>query len=177
MKNAIVKYSLIALSFFLLTGCNSSTKDKTNTGTPGDTTISKAKGDTVTTPLLPEKVKVTVNEQNYQYDSISVITGTIVTESFYGPPGFGEHPKTDSKEEVYILTVEKPITVISKETDEYATNTTKENVSRIQLIMPENNDASGYKNKTVRLTGTFFGPQTGHHHTDVLLDVQKVEVL
>ena len=59
----------------------------------------------------------------------------------------------------------------------YATNTTKENVSRIQLIMPGNIDASGYKNKTVRLTGTFFGPQTGHHHTDVLLDVQKVEVL
>jgi hypothetical protein len=177
MKKATVKHSFIALSFFLLISCNNNTKDKTNTGATGDTATTKGKADATTTPTHPGKEKAVVNQQNYQYDSVSVITGTITTESFYGPPGFGEHPKTDSKEESYILTVEKPITVISKETDENATNTTKENVTRIQLIIPDNNDASGYKNKTVRLTGTFFGPQTGHHHTDVLMDVQKVEVL
>ena len=175
MKKTIVKHSAIALGFILWVSCNNNSKDKTST--PGDTVAPKGKMDTATRPTNPVEEKTTTNQLKYQYDSVSVITGTIGTESFYGPPGFGEHPKTDSKEEVYVLTVEKPITVISKETDENATNTTKENVSRIQLIMPDNNDASGYKNKTVRLTGTFFGPQTGHHHTDVLLDVQKVEVL
>lgn len=175
MKKIIVKHSAIALGFILLVSCNNNTKDKTST--PVDTAVAKEKMDTATIPTHPEEEKTTANQQSYQYDSVSVITGTVTTESFYGPPGFGEHPKTDSKEEVYILTVEKPINVISKETDENATNTTKENVSKIQLIMPDNNDASGYKNKTVRLTGTFFGPQTGHHHTDVLMDVQKVEVL
>jgi hypothetical protein len=176
MKKVIVKHGAIALSFFLLISCNNS-KDKTSSGATGDTVTTNGKADTTTAPTHPEEVTTIANQQNYQYDSVSVITGTVTTEIYFGPPGFGEHPKTDSKEEVYILTIEKPITVISKETDENATNITKENVSRIQLIMPDNIDASGYKNKTVRLTGTFFGAQTGHHHTDVLMDVQKVEVL
>jgi outer membrane murein-binding lipoprotein Lpp len=175
MKKTILKYSAMALGFILWAGCSNNTKNKTSTHI--DTAVTKGKMDTAAIPTHPEEEKSTANQENYQYDSVSVITGIITTESFYGPPGFGEHPKTDSKEEVYILSVEKPITVISKETDENATNTTKENVSKIQLIMPDNIEAPAYKNKTVRLTGTFFGPQTGHHHTDVLLDVQKAEKL
>ena len=177
MKSIIIKQGLIILSFGLLTGCNNNSKDKTaNTGAKVDTAATKTdtvpKQDLVKEPTIPAS-----NQQDYSYEpAVSVITGTITTESFYGPPGFGEHPKTDSREEVYILALEKPINVIStaKETDDDA-NTTKKNVSKIQLISPDNVDLADYKNKKIRLTGTFFGPQTGHHHTDVLLDIQKLE--
>jgi hypothetical protein len=182
MKILLVKPGILLLSLCLLVSCNNGSKDKTvnSSSTQGDT--SATKDDTTThqattneqTPAAPF-----ANLKDYQYEpTVSVITGTIKTESFYGPPGFGEHPKTDSREEVYLLVLEKPINVIStaKENDDDA-NTTKNNVLKIQLISPDNINLANYKNKTVRLTGTFFGPETGHHHTDVLMDIQQADGL
>lgn len=32
-----------------------------------------------------------------------------------------------------------------------------------------------YLNKQVTVSGTLFGAQTGHHHTDILLDLITIE--
>jgi len=39
------------------------------------------------------------------------ISGILKYELFYGPPGFGENPKEDKKEQVFILHLDKPIIV------------------------------------------------------------------
>lgn len=118
------------------------------------------------------------NKQDYFYEpSVSIILGTIKIESFFGPPGYGENPQTDSREDSYILNLDSPINVISneKEIEEGDFNYTKYNITKIQLTSTSNVNLTNFKNRIVRLTGTFFGASTGHHHTEVLMDVSKIE--
>lgn len=138
-------------------------------------------GDLVTDKNLARKEDTqtaTTNQQDYYYEStVSIISGTIKIETFFGPPGYGENPQTDSREDSYILNLDNSINVISKskEIEEGDFNSTKYNVSKIQLTSTSGVKLTNYKNKFVRLAGTFFGSHTGHHHTDVLMDVKKIE--
>jgi hypothetical protein len=53
-----------------------------------------------------------VNAAALQYDPAVVeLTGTVVLEEFFGPPGFGEDPKTDSRELYAILVLDAPVSV------------------------------------------------------------------
>jgi len=164
----IITSATLSLFFFVIVSCNNSADNKkTDTVSPkNDTIVSN-------NPAPP------ATQKDFQYEpAISVISGTIATEMFYGPPGFGENPKTDKKEDIYLLVPDQPVNVIGPaDQNEEDNNTTKNNIVKIQLIFPETINPVDYKNKKVRLSGTFFGPETGHHHTDVLLDVQKLEEL
>jgi hypothetical protein len=182
MKSAMLIPGGIVLGFCLLSSCNNN-KTSTVSGNPVDSTLpATIKNDT--TSQAPEKsqkvITTTANQQDYKYDpSVSVITGTIITEMFYGPPGYGENPKTDKQEHPYLLKLETPVNVISAsgKTDEDEDNPTVNNISKIQLIWPDGIDMEKLINKPVRLTGTFFHAHTGHHHTDILMDVEKLEEL
>ena len=138
-------------------------------------------GDLVTDRNLAKNKKVQtpqINQQDYNYEpTVSVIVGVIKAETFFGPPGYGENPKTDSKEHVYVLNLDKSINVISntKDAEEDEFNSTKYDIQKIQLNPSEGIKLSKYKNKKVRLSGTFFGAHTGHHFTEVLLDVEKID--
>jgi ketosteroid isomerase-like protein len=138
-------------------------------------------GDLVTDKNLAKNEttkNTTANQQDYYYEpTVSIISGTIKIETFFGPPGFGENPQTDSREDSYILNLDNSINIISKSKDieEGDFNSTKYNIAKIQLTSTSGVKLTNYKNKFVRLTGTFFGAHTGHHHTDVLMDVKKIE--
>lgn len=122
----------------------------------------------------------TYNKRSYLYEpEISVISGVLIIQSYFGTPGYGDNPETDSREYSYILMLEKPIDVISKteNPEEGDFDITKSNLKEIQLTSTQNINFSNYKNKAVRLTGTFFGANTGHHHTEALIIVQKIEEL
>ena len=151
----MVHQGLIVLVFCTLISCNNKSGEKTSLTTSGDTT--KTETDTTNDQNLNKDAAVTpaAKQEDYQYDpSVSVVSGTLTTEMFYGAPGYGENPKTDKQEHPYLLILEKPINVFSTEKD--GPNTTKNNISKIQLIWPDEIDMSKYKNKTVRLTGIFF---------------------
>lgn len=136
-------------------------------------------GDLVTDKNLAKKENTktaTTNQKDYYYEpTVSIISGTIKTETFFGPPGYGEDPQTDSREVSYILNLDNSINVISKSKEEGDFNSTRYNISKIQLTSTSDVEFTNYKNKFVRLTGTFFGAHTGHHHTDVLMDVKKIK--
>lgn len=175
MKSAILNHGVIAVSLCLLTSCNNSSNDKTSSSTT-------AKEDTSATNQNLNKEPATTipaaDQQDYNFEpSVSEITGIIQAEIFYGPPGYGENPKTDKVEHFFMLILQKPINVVStdKNADADDVNATKNNISKIQLLPADNIDLNNYIAKTVKLTGTFFGAHTGHHHTDVLMDVQKIE--
>lgn len=115
------------------------------------------------------------NSSEYYFDSpSSVVYGKVITETHYGPPGYGEDPKHDSKEHFYMLLLDKPINVIADINDEVSTTTN--DVTKIQLV-PNCDMNDGYLNKYVKLTGQFFYWFTGHHHTEVLLDVKRAEII
>lgn len=144
---------LIILSF-LLAACSSG---KEHEGSQAVTTDS------------PEKEQM----QPYQYEpAISVLTGTLKTENFWGPPGYGEDTLTDMKENCAMLVLDQPIDVLADTSGEF--NQAADNVGIIQLASTIKLDS--YVGKQVEIKGELFGAQTAHHHTPVLLDVKDVKL-
>ncbi len=108
----------------------------------------------------------------YEPDTTAV-TGVLTRRMFYGPPGYGEDPKHDSKEPGFYLELSKGVcTVVGKYAD---LDVPKSDVRSIQLVL----DAAGYKRlrpslgKTITLRGTLFASHTGHHHAELLLTVLR----
>ena len=109
--------------------------------------------------------------------SVSVVTGKLKVEMYYGPPNYGESPSTDSKEYSYILYPDSVINVIQKDSNGNSADKTIENVKKFQLAQMGEVKLHPFVNKRIRVTGEFFGAITGHHHTDVLMSVEKAEEL
>ncbi len=63
---------------------------------------------------------------------ISTLIGTLKQKIFYGPPNFGENPKTDLKDTVWVLVLDKPIAVVPAIGDEE--NESEDNVEEIQIF-------------------------------------------
>jgi len=119
-----------------------------------------------------------VNKENpteYQYEpAISTIHGTLSSKVYWGPPGYGEDTTVDERENVYLLLLDKGINIQAPKKDlSDGYNAAINNVMQLQLVNQQSLDA--YLNKEVTVTGTLFGAQTGHHHTDVLLDVKSIK--
>ncbi|MCL2027225.1 MAG: DUF4431 domain-containing protein [Bacteroidales bacterium] len=128
---------------------------------------------------ITTKIEI-ANQQDYYYEPTeSVISGTIKSETFFGPPGYGDNPQTDSREDYYILYLDNSINVISesKEIEEGDFNYTRYNIYKIQIAPAFGSDITftKYENKFIQLTGTFYGAHSGHHKTDVILSVNKIE--
>lgn len=138
--------------------------------------------------LLPdiEKVKNTLKEsfnsfsQKHNsdfsfYPLESELSGELIVRSFFGPPNYGEDPINDAREDAYILKLKYPINVISNKTifEEGDSDITELNVNEVQLV--PNKSLKGYVNKIVKVKGVFFGANTGHHRTPVLLDLKEIE--
>jgi hypothetical protein len=90
----------------------------------------------------------------------STIYGKLTTETFYGPPGFGEDPINDEKVKQYILVLEE---------DPF------EDHPKMQIEYVGNMDLTKFLNKKVRVSGTFFSSLTGYHNTPILIDAKNIE--
>jgi uncharacterized protein DUF4431 len=117
----------------------------------------------------------TGNALEYQYEpAVSTLHGTLTSKVYFGPPGYGEDTLADEKERTYVLVLDKGIAIQQPKKDlSDGYNAAIGNVTHIQLLNQESLDK--YLNKTVSVTGTLFGAQTGHHHTDVLLDLKSIK--
>jgi hypothetical protein len=92
----------------------------------------------------------------------STVYGKLTTETFYGPPGYGEDPENDEKVNQYILYLEEdPLGKMAK----------------MQLVYSGNEDLSTFKNKQVKVTGTFFSSHTGYHNTAILIESKNIELV
>jgi hypothetical protein len=111
------------------------------------------------------------NERNDQMNTVpmigkntklSIIFGKLQTETFYGPPGYGEDPENDKKLNQYMLYLEEePLGEMAK----------------MQLVYSGNEDLSKFKNKQVKVTGTFFSSHTGYHNTAILIESKNIELV
>ncbi len=128
-------------------------------------------------PQAPEKQEAQESEKKewLEYEPAVVeLKGKLGIETFFGPPNFGENPETDSKERSWILSLNKPINVRAKTETDPILGPSVEDVRKLQLVMPK-----PYREligKKVIVKGTLFHGHTGHHHTDVLLDVQSISL-
>lgn len=108
-------------------------------------------------------------EFNYETGNVTV-TGRIVFRTFYGPPNYGENPKTDSRETQAILLLDSPIDVIGTSTDDF--NVTERGVKELTLVWDQ--PLRPLRGKRVIAQGSLFHAHTGHHHTKVLMSVTSV---
>jgi hypothetical protein len=108
-----------------------------------------------------------INNFHYYEPNVSTLTGIIEEAMFYGPPGYGEDTVNDVKENVYLLKLDKSIDMVADTSNEF--NVAKSNIMQLQLL--SKNGMENMKNKRVTLSGTLFGAQTGHHHTEVLFEL------
>ena len=110
------------------------------------------------------------------------LTGTLVTEEFYGPPNYGETPETDRVEKAYILKLDTPIEIvgdiaaaIGADGQGIISTTT---VSRVQLSGEfDTKSANKLIGQQVKLDGRLFPAHTGHHHTPMLADCSYIAKL
>lgn len=135
------------------------------------TTIAEYKGDNkvigfgiLGNVFLSDKLNDIFNKEGRTYK------GTVSTELHYGPPGYGEDEVNDSKVYPYFLILDEPVNL----TTEDGISTTVNNVEKIQLTTTQNINLDDYKDSEVEISGELFEANTGHHYTDILIDVKKI---
>jgi hypothetical protein len=106
----------------------------------------------------------------------TTLEGKVYIFDAFGPPGFGENPEADAKETYFGLTFISPICVRGRPGDP-VNSQTEWHVGVVQLVVPDALRPRIASGEGVRLTGVLFHGFTGHHHSDVLMDVTKVETV
>jgi hypothetical protein len=117
-------------------------------------------------PRAPSK-----KELSYE-PAVVELEGILTIKKYFGPPYYGEHPKTDKKEGQWILRLNEPVDVIGD--DRYPETMSVLGVRDIQLVLSGRH--SELIGKEVLAKGTLFHRLTAHHHTDVLLEVQSISL-
>jgi len=122
-----------------------------------------------------EVIPIALKPNQYLFEpNVVTVSGKLITEMYYGAPNYGESPATDDKEYVYVLVLDSTIDVINN----VATNKegeghhTEIGVKKVQLIYGANIPLKQMENKKVKVKGMFINAHTGHHHTEVLLEVK-----
>jgi hypothetical protein len=102
----------------------------------------------------------------------TTLAGTVKIYTFFGPPGYGESPSTDMKEQQAILQLTKPLcTVASKDdADEY-------DQLNVMLVRMGNFDLRPFAGKFVTVRGSLFHANTGHHRTPVLISIYDAPIV
>ncbi|GMO42193.1 MAG: hypothetical protein Ta2F_18210 [Termitinemataceae bacterium] len=94
----------------------------------------------------------------YEYSNTIILKGKIELREFYGPPNYGENPKTDKKESYYFLLLDKSLIINSK------------NIKELQIIFATQKDAGNFMaGERYYIKGKLFLAITGHHHSPVLI--------
>lgn len=103
------------------------------------------------------------------------LDGRLVVQSKYGPPNYGEEPKTDQKAKVPVLLLRDRVAVLGDRGEGYNSQTVY-GVRQIQLAFAYGETShKALIGRQVVVTGTLFHAHTGHHYTDVVLKVRSIE--
>jgi hypothetical protein len=110
--------------------------------------------------------------------TVVTLTGTLVRETFPGPPNYSSISQADEAETYWLIVLGAPVCV-SEDRAEPALNPRQNAVNKVQLVLQrqqyeQNRTLLG---REVIATGTLFGEHTGHHHTPALLTVRTLEAL
>jgi hypothetical protein len=113
---------------------------------------------------------------SYETDGVK-LAGKIKRMTFPGPPNYESVKKGDQPEVAWILTLDKPVCVNADRSNEF--DEAEKNVSDVQLALaPEGFTKwrAFVRNRVpVVVTGKLFHAHTGHHHTQVLIEVADIK--
>lgn len=108
--------------------------------------------------------------------ALVTLQGSIALKPAYGPPGFGEDPEHDAREDYLAFILETPVCTAASpkpDTDDVA----EADIRAMQLVFPGSEafrNAKRWIGKKISVTGGLYHGFTGHHHTTVLLTVKDI---
>ena len=108
--------------------------------------------------------------------TVESIVGTLVRRTFPGPPNYEDVKRGDQAETGWYITLAQPVCFAGTPGDE-PNSKDFARVNFVQLVLTHGEYKSDAElvGKHVRVTGTFFAAQTGHHHAPVLVQVRTLE--
>ncbi len=108
--------------------------------------------------------------------AIIELQGRVIVQWRYGPPNYGENPKTDARVRVPILVLSKPVNARGNPQDELNSESV-EGTRRIQLdFFNVKTPYTQFTGKRVIVTGTLRHAITGHDYTKVVMNLQSIKV-
>ena len=108
---------------------------------------------------------------HYNDDSVELI-GTVRLQTFFGPPNYGEDPKTDARETQTVLVLDHPICVSD---DPKNQQSAEQDQQQITLVPLGRQQLSSYAGQRITVQGALFHAMNGHHHTAVLLQLEHLK--
>jgi Domain of unknown function (DUF4431) len=105
-----------------------------------------------------------------------IIQGSISLMPAYGPPGFGEDPKNDAREDYLALTLDAPV-CMKASSEPHTDDISETEIKAMQLVFRNDEafkQARQWIGSQISVTGSLFHGFTGHHHTTVLLKVKEI---
>jgi hypothetical protein len=117
----------------------------------------------------------------YRFDTVDVVlSGRLTRVRHFGPPGYGEDPRHDTKETAVILCLDTPICVMGASGSD---DEDERNVREMQLAMSDEawkqyasiRSIVGPR-KRVTVRGELFHAHTGHHIRQVLMLVKGIRI-
>ena len=108
--------------------------------------------------------------------AVATLTGTLVRETFPGPPNYESIKHGDKPETSWFLVLPGSVCV-NEDRAEPNLNPKQSAVREIQLVLQPQQyvQHKALVGRKVLATGTLFGKHTGHHHTPVLLTLRTLE--
>lgn len=169
----VMKFILTISLVFVTTCCTAQNAQRVQNNTQETSrNIQKTKRENQATQVRTEN---TESKDCLLYEPTVVeLKGSLIIKTFFGSPNFGENPETDSKENSWILSLTTPISVCAKTEGDPILSPSVENVRELQLVLPKPHKELIGKNIIVK--GTLFHAHTGHHHTDVLMEVESISL-
>jgi len=104
-----------------------------------------------------------------------VLSGTLVEQTYPGPPNYESVAQGDAAEAGYYLHLRKPVCTQAREEDETSSHA---RIEWVQIVVMDKAQFAPLRQrlgKVLRLRGSLFEASTGHHHTEVLLTLKQVE--
>jgi Domain of unknown function (DUF4431) len=105
--------------------------------------------------------------------AIVQVEGRLLHVERFGPPGYGEDPEVDQRVSVPILQLAEP-TKICGDPDSEVNNESFDGITEVQLD-PGGTSYRMLIDADVVATGTLSRAVTGHHYTEVILRLTKLE--
>jgi Domain of unknown function (DUF4431) len=124
--------------------------------------------------------------QQLSYEPTKVeLSGTVVNQQFYGPPNFGEDPKTDRKVQVLELKLDAPVDVVAIPPTGIGNDTYKhrgadaesaydvKHIGLVDLQYPANH-LDAFLGQRVAVSGVLYHQDNALQYTEILLIVDKI---
>lgn len=123
-------------------------------------------------------ISLAKNQTIYFEPKISQLSGTIAILTVPGPPNYLSIKDGDKAETGAYLVLDKPVDVKLVSKVQMSNDEPESNISIIQLVLENDKDWKKMENGNhVHISGTLFHAMWAHHHTRVLIDAKKIQVI